>query len=437
MSVSPELPQQYDQAYNESFDVMPSHLAHKLIEDAELPLREDGAHKEAFYGAMGVVRTELSEGAAVQGRRVLYKDERVQPSNSYKSRGASMAVLSQDSRGTAVTWSTGNHGFSVVLAAERAGCAGVVVEATATMSAAKLALYDGHAAQVHNVHRDFAAAEQTALQTAAQPDHFAVPPFGSPEVVAGQCTLGEELVQDLIERGLADKHVVVPVAVAGGGQIAGFALPIKRAKDEGRLGPNVQVVAVQPEGTDTMNRALKKLDAGEVPTGLYQYDTQDRACDALVIGEQNLSPLTMSLVGDPEYVSTVVTVSQAAIGRAMVALESELGGTVEPAAALPRAFADTIAGHQDTDEQVVFVLPVSGGNCSQATADHYASVVARDDFRNMSDAYAARSESVYQEIARHLRHANSDSKAPREVAYAALSGLTARYRTGLVTPTSR
>lgn len=426
---------EYTNPEGPAFELPPAEAVCKEILESVAPLRDDEAYRQRFYGEMGVVRTESTEGESLHGQRVFYKDERLQPSGSYKSRGASHAVLQLPAK-RYVTNSTGNHGTSLGIAAARVGADAIVI-GTESMSATKEALVTGTGADLHKV-TTFRDAELGATAVGEEEGAVYISPFGCPEVVAGQCTLGDELVADLIASGLSHNTVIIPVSVAGGGHITGVALPVWEAKQAGRLGPNVHVIAVQPKGTDTMNRALNKIRDGKDPEGLYAYDIQDRSCDALVIGEASLSPLTMAIVSDPEFVSGFYVVDKADVGRSMVALEAELGGTIEPAAALGRAFAEKYAADlAQSGEQAVFVMPISGGNKSAETDKGYAAAVAQDDFRQLSNVYLHRTGSALDEaleLASRPKNSNTDPNAVREFACAALSGFTAQYRTGPVKP---
>lgn len=326
------------QILQEQFDLPLAELVDKEVWDAGAPLRDDPEFREHFYGEMAVVRTELRPGNPVSGLEVFYKDERVQPTGAYESRGASLARM----------------------------------------------LCEGKPVDVADVE-----------------------PLGESEVVAGLCTLGEELVDDLVARGLADKNVVIPVPVADGGLICGFAIPVHRAIQEGRLGPGVQVIGVQPEGADY---------------------------DVAAVGKEALRPITMAIVADESYVTGMYTFSELEIARAMDELEAELCGTVEPAAALPRAFLKRYADHYAAlpeEERPVFVLPISGGNKSPETAKRYRSLeraAAQATFRNVSDAAARREEWGVAELdTRTSFHTDTTSRP-------SLSGFTARHRTGLVEP---
>lgn len=358
-------------------------LASHVLGMAE-PLRSDAVVRNEFYDNMGVVRTELTPSDPLNGNAVWLKDETRQLSGSYKQRGATLAVMNSDPSDTFVTYSTGNHGTSVALAAGKRGQK-TVVETPKSLKPAKHARLEDAGAIVHRENTTFLDAENAAVALGEEPGYRLVRPFGDIEVIAGQCSVGHEIVEDLIARGLANSPVVVPVAVAGGGHIAGIAVPIWQAKLEGRLGPNVHVVGVQPEGTDAMRRAQAKIKAGEEPVNLFGSEGPDKDCDALAITEASLSPLTMTIASNPDMVQCLTTISKADLGRAMVELSTRLGKPVEPAAALPFAFASRYAKAFPAGKDfVTFVLPVSGGNVSEETLRTYETAVKRDDFGQLS-----------------------------------------------------
>lgn len=358
------------------------------------PLRYDSPLRQELHGDLKVVDTGLDRAPALRGYEVYIKDERQQPSGSYKSSGASWKAMQTRPSDTLVTYSTGNNGAGLSIAGSLRGQR-VVVEGTENMSPAKVQLLEGAGAQVHAVHPNFQAAEAAARLRAEQAGHVLAQPFGDPDVVAGQCRIGYELVRDIVQRGLARQSVVIPVPVAGGGLISGIAIPIWQAKQEGRLGEGVRVVAVQPEGTDTMHRALLRQRAGLPVKDLYDGGRPDPDCDALAITEANLNANTMAIAADEQFVTGFHVVSKPDLGRAMVALEARIGGLVEPAAALPFAFANAYGvqfpGYaEDGNEPVTFILPVSGGNKSLATSEKYRLAVAHDDNRLRSEAHLHR-----------------------------------------------
>jgi threonine dehydratase len=380
--------------------------ARAIIDACEERLMGDPEVREWLYGQMGVVRTELTWGYSVNGHQVAYKDERRQLCGAYKGRGGSLAMYGHEGE-TPVAYSTGNHAYATCLGAPLAGCNPAVIFAPDSMSEAKVEVVEPVAGELHHDLPTFRDAEQAARELAEQPGYFLVEPFGSPEVVVGQCTLGEELVDDLVMMGLTNKEVIIPVATAGAGQLAGYAVPLKRAKERGIIGEGVQIVAVQPEGCDTLQRAVELLQSGRRAVDLYAGEEQDKSCDALAIGEQSLSPLTLAIAADPAYVAGFFTVSDLQIARAMSSLRFELHGGVESSSALSRAFADSYTAggsSQPEDKRPVFILPVSGGNVSPQTVKYFDAIereAARIEFADLSGAYATRKVFGEDEVVEH------------------------------------
>lgn len=361
------------------------------------PLRSDREFWQMFYGDMGVVPVTPSVGEPLGGMPVLLWDETVQPSGSYKSCGASFAVLNTDPSANIWTYSTGNHGTSVGLAAGRRGQKAFVAvpggispvkENRISATGAELVKNDPVTGEPH---ARFADAEASAKRFDGQPGYALIDPFGHPDVIAGQCKVGFEMVEALVARGLAQETVIIPVTVAGGGHITGVALPIWQAKQEGVLGPNIYVVGVQPEGADASNRGLKRLHNQKPLTNLFGGKGPDKDFDALAIDGDSLSPLTLAIQNDPDLVQGIYTVSKPDTGRSMRDLKRQLGKAVEPAAALPHAFAREFAGTwQNQDMPVTFLLPVSGANVSPETELVFERAAARGDFSRMSAAHLMR-----------------------------------------------
>ena len=364
-------------------------VAQAVLAQAE-PLRSDPAFRKAFFGQMGIRHGDARLIAPINENAAYLWDETIQPSGSYKSCGASFATLMLPEGTTGIaTFSTGNHGTSVAIAGSRRGLP-VRVATPASIIPPKKDCLRAAGAEVltkdprtDRDHQTFREAEDTAryLQTQGL---ALIEPFGNLDVVAGQCKVGLEMVEQLIELDLADKTVVIPVSMAGGGHISGIAIPVWEAKQQGRLGPNIHVVGVQPERTNALDRALTKLGLGEAAINLFGAEGPDMACDALAITEASLSPMTAAIVNDPNFVSARYTVDNVTIGRALIALEETLGHPVEAAAALPYALAMLHEG-----QPLTFVLPVSGRNYSPEALANYKRLVRVDDSRQRQIAHAA------------------------------------------------
>ena len=202
--------------------------------------------------------TALERSSALSARlgcEVLLKCEHLQPTGSFKIRGATnkIRLLGKEARRTGViTASTGNHGQAVARAGALAGVPVAVFVAAATVRSkmdairrlgADLSIIDGNPLD----------AEIAARRLAAEQGKTYVAPYNDPDVVAGQGTLGVELSEQ------APQLDAVFVSVGGGGLIGGMGTALER------LSPNTQVVGVWPENSPCMLRSLEAGRLLEVP----------------------------------------------------------------------------------------------------------------------------------------------------------------------------
>jgi threonine dehydratase len=181
------------------------------------------------------------------GNRVLLKREDQQPVFSFKLRGAynKMAHLSPAERARGViAASAGNHAQGVALAAQKLRCKATIVMPVTTPHI-KIAAVEALGASVvlHGDSYSDAYAHATALQKSSQATF--VHPYDDPDVIAGQGTIGMEILRQC--QGPLD---AIFVAVGGGGLISGIASYVKRVR------PDVRVIGVQPVDSDAMTRSL-------------------------------------------------------------------------------------------------------------------------------------------------------------------------------------
>src|SRR6266702_1365627 len=182
------------------------------------------------------------------GNRVLLKREDMQPVFSFKCRGAynKMANLSAAAlaRGV-IASSAGNHAQGVALAAQKLGCAAVIVMPSTTPKI-KVDAVKARGAEVH-LHGDtYDEAHVEARRLGKARRLGFVHPYDDPDVIAGQGTIGMEIL-----RQTAHPIHAVFVAIGGGGLVSGIASYIKR------LRPAIKVVGVEPVDADAMARSLK------------------------------------------------------------------------------------------------------------------------------------------------------------------------------------
>src|SRR5687767_4590658 len=182
------------------------------------------------------------------GNKLLIKREDLQPIFSFKLRGAynKMASLPRARLAKGViAASAGNHAQGVALAAQRLGCRAVIVMPVTTPRI-KVNAVAARGAEVVLHGDSYAEAYKRALQLKRRRGLTFVHPYDDPDVIAGQGTIGMEILRQ--HPGPID---AIFVPVGGGGLISGIAAYIKRVR------PSIRVVGVEPVDADAMTRSLK------------------------------------------------------------------------------------------------------------------------------------------------------------------------------------
>lgn len=248
------------------------------------------------------------------GAEVFLKLEHLQHTGSFKVRGAlnKVLLLSEDERHRGVVAaSTGNHGAAVAFAARQAGTAALVFVPEAA-DAGKIAAVRRLGGEVRVHGADPVEAEVFARGYAAGEGMAYVSPYNDADVVAGQGTLGLELLRQLPE------VEAVFVALGGGGLISGVAGVLKAVR------PGVHVVGCSPEHSAVM---IESVRAGEI----LELESRPTLSDGTAGG---LEPgaITFGLVR--ALVDGYVTVSEAAIAESLRGLIREHHQLVEGAAAV-------------------------------------------------------------------------------------------------------
>jgi threonine dehydratase len=275
---------------------------------------------------------------------VWLKLEMLQMGGSFKARGACNRVFAADAGGLAhgvVTASGGNHGLGVGYAAARRGVAATIYLPERAPQSTERRLGE-LGARVERHGRDWDDAWAVAAKHARETGALLVHPFEDPEVIAGQGTIGFELLEQL------GRFDTVVVAIGGGGLIGGIAMVLKS------LAPSVRVVGVEPTGATAMKDSL----AAKQLVSLPRVDTI-----AGTLAPRNVGPHTLALAA--RFVDDVVLVSDAEMKAAMKALWGELRVLVEPAGAA--AVAAIAGGQVDAAGKRVAVL-VCGANLDVALA---------------------------------------------------------------------
>ncbi|MDX1675737.1 MAG: threonine/serine dehydratase [Longimicrobiales bacterium] len=225
--------------------------------------------RRAATGVRGVaVRTPLLPSPWLteeRGTDVRLKCESFQPIGAFKLRGAYTMVerLTEAERGRGVvTYSSGNHAQAVAFAARAFGIDAVIVMPE-NAPPIKVAGTKRLGAEVIMRGTTSLARREKAEEVQAERGLTMIPPFDHPDIIAGQGTIGLEILEDWPDVAT----IVVPIG--GGGLISGVAAYVKRQR------PGVRVIGVEPEGAPAMRRSL---DAGEPIT----LDRIDSIADGLV-----------------------------------------------------------------------------------------------------------------------------------------------------------
>ena len=202
----------------------------------------------------GIARTTpLLDVSAIAGRPLFLKCESLQPGGAFKIRGAynMVAQLTPEQRARGVvTYSSGNHGQAMALAARELGIPAIVVMPT-TAPPIKIDGARGFGAEVILEGTTSVDRRRRAEQEAAARGLTMVPPFDHEWIIAGQGTLGLEILEQRPDV----EAILVPVG--GGGLLAGVSTAIKATK------PSVRVIGVEPVGAAAMKASL---DAGHPVT---------------------------------------------------------------------------------------------------------------------------------------------------------------------------
>ena len=264
--------------------------------------------------------------SAALGCQVYLKREDLQPVHSFKLRGAynKMAQLSAKERTAGViAASAGNHAQGVALAAQRLGISALVVMPRTTPSI-KIDAVKSYGATIVLEGNSYSDAAAAAKLLAAKTGRVLVHPFDDPLVIAGQGTIGREILEKLPEV----THVLVPVG--GGGLISGVAQYMKALK------PSVKIIAVEPADSNVLQTSLRAGRRIALPrVGLF--------ADGVAVKQMGEHTFRIC----KELVDECITVSTDEICTAIKAIFEETRSIVEGAGALGVAGLQAYARDHD------------------------------------------------------------------------------------------
>jgi threonine dehydratase len=289
------------------------------------------------------VHTPLVLCPRSSAERLLYfKPENFQPVGSFKLRGAynKIASLSEEekSRGI-IAYSSGNHAQGVAYAARKLGVRATIVM-PGSASKAKLERTAALGAEILRVGASSEERRTKAEELAAERGYALVPPYNDEALIAGQGTVGLEILEDLPDVGT----VLVPVG--GGGLISGVATALKLGR------PGVRVIGVEPELAADARASMRSGRIVELPSEQVGRTIADG------LRTQHLGDITFAHIR--RFVDDIVTVSEDEIVDATRRLAYEARLVAEPSGAV--AFAGYLYRRNELLSTHLNAAIVSGGN---------------------------------------------------------------------------
>ncbi|WP_408006991.1 threonine/serine dehydratase [Pseudalkalibacillus sp. A8] len=276
----------------------------------------------------------------ISDNEIYLKPENLQKTGSFKIRGAynKIANLSEEEKNNGVVaFSAGNHGAGTAYAAQQAGIKATVIMPENPVPSKKNAITQLYCAEAIEYGTDSIAMFNKALQIKEEEGRAMIHPFDDPFTIAGQGTIGLEVLEELPE---ADA-IIVPVS--GGGLISGIAAAVKEIK------PTIKVIGVNTEGATAMYTSRKM----GVPTEVEVNTIAD--------GLMAKKPGDLTFAHTQKYVDDLVLVSEEEIANSVAFLAERAKLVVEPSGAA--AISAVLHHHTSLSDKKVIVM-VSGGNIS-------------------------------------------------------------------------
>ncbi len=319
--------------------------------NTDLPVSYDDVAAAAQILKDVAVRTPLLENRALNeraGGRLFFKPEPLQVTGSFKFRGAYNHISRLDAatrKAGVIAYSSGNHAQGVAAAAHYCDTPALIVmpedapavkkQGTAAWGA-EIVTYDRWGEEPR---------EAIAARLSEERGLAMVRPYDDRLIMAGQGTLGLEVIEQLAEHDLAPDRILVPCG--GGGLTAGVATAVKHHC------PGAEIYTAEPEGFDDTARSIASQSRqGNAPGG-------NSFCDALLAPE----PGELTFQVNQQLCSGGLAVSDDEVAVAMAAAFAQLKLAVEPGGAV--ALAAALAGKLDLSEGNT-VIVLSGGNVDPA-----------------------------------------------------------------------
>lgn len=314
-------------------------------------LHEIKQAKAKLSGIINQTPLHYSESLShLSGNDIYLKLENLQKTGAFKIRGAFNKISSlstEEKKRGVVTFSAGNHGMGTAYSARALGIRATVVVPENPIPAKKNAIVN-YGADIVEWGTDSLTMRERALQFQEEEGMVMVHPFDDPFTIAGQGTIGIEILDNLPEV----DAVIIPVS--GGGLISGIATAIKEIK------PTVEVIGVNTEGAQAMYQSLKKGHPIKV-------DKVETIADGLMANK----PGELTFAHTQKYIDDLVLVSENQIAETVALLSDSTKLVVEPSGAA--ALAALLYQHIDMKNRKIAVI-VTGGNIN---LELYTSIIKK------------------------------------------------------------
>ncbi len=277
--------------------------------------------------------------SSICGNNVYLKLECLQKTGSFKVRGAITKInnLPEDlKKNGVIAASAGNHAQGVAYASSMKNIPCTIVMPQ-NASPAKISATKSYGAKVLLHGNDYDESSSSIKEIAEKENKTIIPAFEDPDVIAGQGTIGLEIIEDL-------KNIdEIYIPVGGGGLIAGISLVLKSIK------PNVKIIGVESAAFPTMKKSLQENKITKLQTG---YTIADG------IAVKTPGEMTFNIV--KKYVDEIVLVDDLSIVKTMFLLMERSKIVAEPAGAASLAYLISDSNSKSRNKNIVSII--SGGN---------------------------------------------------------------------------
>lgn len=305
-------------------------------------IRDAKARLRGVAVRTALIESRIRRTGENDGRKLFLKPENLQPIGAFKLRGAYNKIASlseQERRRGVITYSSGNHGQGVAYAARALGVKAIVVMPN-NAPAMKREATSGLGAEIILVGPGSLERQTKAEELAVECGYVIVPPYNDEKIIAGQGTIGLEILEDLPDV----ETIFVPVG--GGGIISGIASAVKLS------GSKAKIFGVEP--------ALAADAQASFRSGKVVEFAAEQASSTIADGLRTQSIGAINFEHIRKYVDDILTVSEDEIREATARLASNPKTIAEPSGAV--ALAGFLFHGGEAPKTKLNLAVITGGN---------------------------------------------------------------------------